>query len=143
MSSVSYIPAGYHTVTPYLTVKGVAGLIEFLKTTFDATEKEVLRKADGSIHHAEMHIGDSVIMMGEARGEWKPTGASLYVYVPDTDATYQRALAAGATSLREPTDEFYGDRAGGVQDAWGHAWWLATHKEDMSTEEMEKWAAQR
>jgi PhnB protein len=143
MSIVSYLPAGYHTVTPYLTVKGLAGLIEFLKTTFDATEKELLRRADGSIHHAELQIGDSVVMMGEATGEWKPTGASLYVYVPDTDATYQRALAAGATSLREPVDQFYGDRSGGVQDAWGHAWWLATHKEDMSKEEMERRAAQR
>jgi uncharacterized glyoxalase superfamily protein PhnB len=138
MSSISYIPAGYHTVTPYLTVKGVAGLIDFLKTTFDATEKEVLRRADGSIHHAEMQIGDSVVMMGEASGEWQPTGASLYVYVPDTDATYQRALAAGATSLREPVDQFYGDRSGGVKDAWGISWWLATHKKDVSTAEMEK-----
>jgi PhnB protein len=143
MSNVSYIPAGYHTVTPYLTVKGVAGLIEFLKTTFDATEKELMKRADGSIHHAEMQIGDSVIMMGEATGEWKPTGASLHVYVPDTDATYRRALEAGATSLREPVDQFYGDRAGGVQDAWGHGWWLATHIEEMSKEEMEKRAAQR
>jgi len=125
-------------VTPYLTVKGVAGLIDFLKTTFDATEKEVLRRADGSIHHAEMQIGDSVVMMGEASGEWQPTGASLYVYVPDTDATYQRALAAGATSLREPVDQFYGDRSGGVKDAWGISWWLATHKKDVSTAEMEK-----
>jgi len=138
MSSISYIPAGYHTVTPYLTVKGVAGLIDFLKTTFDATEKEVLRRADGSIHHAEMQIGDSVVMMGEASGEWQPTGASLYVYVPYTDATYQRALAAGATSLREPVDQFYGDRSGGVKDAWGISWWLATHKKDVSTAEMEK-----
>jgi uncharacterized glyoxalase superfamily protein PhnB len=138
MSSISYIPAGYHTVTPYLTVKGVAGLIDFLKTTFDATEKEVLRRADGSIHHAEMQIGDSVVMLGEASGEWQPTGASLYVYVPDTDATYQRALAAGATSLREPVDQFYGDRSGGVKDAWGISWWLATHKKDVSTAEMEK-----
>jgi uncharacterized glyoxalase superfamily protein PhnB len=143
MSSVPYIPAGYRTVTPYLTVKGVAGLIEFLKTTFDATEKEVLRRADGSVHHAEMQIGDSIVMMGEPTGEWKPAGASLYVYVPDTDATYQRALAAGATSLREPVDQFYGDRSGGVQDAWGISWWLATHREDVSTAEIEKRAAQR
>ena len=143
MSSISYIPAGYHTVTPYLTVKGVGDLIEFLKTIFGATEKEVLRRADGSIHHAEMQIGDSVVMMGEATGEWKPTGASLYVYVPDTDATYRRALDAGATSLREPLDQFYGDRSGGVQDAWGNSWWLATHREDMSTAEMQRRAAQR
>src|ERR1017187_7543217 len=143
MSSVQYIPAGYHTVTPYLTVKGVAELIQFLKTTFQATEKEILKRADGSIHHAEMQIGDSVIMMGEASGEWTPAAASLYVYVPDTDATYQRALEGGATPLREPTDQFYGDRSGGVKDAWGNSWWLATHQEDVSTAEMEKRAAQR
>ena len=143
MSSVQYIPAGYHTVTPYLTVKGVAGLIQFLKNTFDAKEKEIMRRPDGSIHHAEMQIGDSVIMMGEASGEWKPTGASLYVYVPDTDATYHKALEAGATSLREPADQFYGDRSGGVTDSWGHSWWLATHQEDVSPAELQKRAAQR
>lgn len=143
MNSVPYTPAGYHTVTPYLTVKGVAQLIDFLKTTFDATEKEIFKRPDGSIHHAEMQIGDSVVMMGEATGEWKPGSAALYIYVPDTDATYQRALAAGATSLREPVDQFYGDRSGGVQDAWGNSWWMATHKEDVSSAEMQQRAAQR
>lgn len=143
MSNVHYLPAGYHTVTPYLRVEGVIQLIEFLKATFDATQKELMRRADGSIHHAEVQIGDSVIMIGEAAGQSKPEPASFYVYVPDTDATYRRALAAGATSLREPVDQFYGDRSGGVQDAQGNSWWLATRVEDISKEEMEKRAAQR
>jgi PhnB protein len=96
MSNVSYIPAGYHTVTPYLTVKGVAGLIEFLKTTFDATEKELMKRADGSIHHAEMQIGDSVIMMGEAPANGSPRAprctSTCPIPTPLTAALWKQAL---------------------------------------------------
>ena len=137
-SSVKAKPDGYHTVTPYLTVRGVARLIDFVKQTFDAREIERHNGPDGSIRHAEMQIGDSKVMMGEAGGEWAPMPGVLYVYVPDVDATYRRALAAGATSLREPTDQFYGDRSGTVEDPFGHFWTLSTHVEDVSPDEIKK-----
>ncbi len=127
-TQTKYVPDGYHTVTPYLTVQGVAQLIEFLKTAFDAKEKEIHKNAEGLIQHAEVQIGDSVVMLGEARGEWTPRPSTLYLYVPDVDATYQRALSAGAASVREPADQYYGDRSGGVRDASGNQWWIATTK---------------
>jgi PhnB protein len=130
------VPGRYHTVTPYLTVNNVAALIEFVKAAFGATEVECLRSADGSIRHAEVKIGDSIVMMGEAGAEWKPTPASLYVYVTNVDETYARALGAGAVSLREPANQFYGDRSGGVRDVCGNQWWMATRVEDVSEEEM-------
>ncbi len=131
-SSVKPIPDGYHTVTPYLIVKGAAPLIEFLKRAFDAQERLRMPRPDGTIQHAEVRIGDSVIMLAEAGGEWKPMPASIHLYLLDTDAAYQRALQAGATSLRAPADQPYGDRSAGVQDASGTIWWLATHIEDVS-----------
>ena len=91
---------------------------------------------DGSVMHGEVRIGDSVVMMGEAWGESKPIAAALYLYVNDTDVTYRRALQAGATPLREPADQFYGDRSGGVKDPAGNQWWIATRKEDLSPEEL-------
>lgn len=139
--AVQPIPAGYHSITPYLTVQGVSQLIDFLKAAFDAKVNLAMPTPDGAIMHAEIQIGDSRIMMGEARGEWKPIPAALYLYVRDTDATYQRALKAGGKSLREPTNEFYGDRSGGVQDPAGNMWWIATHIEDVSPEEMARRAA--
>jgi len=93
---------------------------------------------DGSIRHAEARIGDSMVMIGQAGGEWKPKPNTVHVYVPDVDATYKKALAAGATSTREPVTQFYGDRSAGVEDAQGNSWWIATHVEDVSPEEMEK-----
>ena len=136
--AVKPIPDGYHTVTPYLTVRGASGLIEFLKQTFDAKETEVVRTPEGKVGHAELRIGDSVVMIGEAGGEWQPGSANLYVYVNDTDATYKRALKAGATSLMEPEDKFYGDRNAGVKDATGNQWWIATHVEDVSADELQR-----
>jgi PhnB protein len=132
------IPDGYHTVTPYIIVKGVDRLMEFLKQAFDAQEKERLMRPDGTVMHAEMRIGDSVIMMGEAGGPFTPMPASIHLYVNDADATYKRALQAGGTSLMEPSDQFYGDRNGGVKDAFGNHWWISTHKEDLSSEELKK-----
>ena len=136
--SVKPIPDGYHNVTPYLVVNGVAKLIEFLKQVFDAKEIEHMQGPDGRIQHAEVRIGDSIIMFGEPlpTGEWKPMPSMLYVYVLDTDATYKRALQAGATSVMEPADQFYGDRNAGVKDASGNTWWIATHIEDVSRDEM-------
>ena len=134
--AVNYIPQGYHTVTPYLVVKGAATLLTFLKTTFDATEKEMMKRPDGTIGHAEVRIGDSVLMLGEAPEESKRMPATLYVYVKDADAIYQRALKAGGTSLHEPATQFYGDHHGAVIDPTGNCWWIATHVEDVSPDEM-------
>ena len=136
--AVKPIPEGYHSLTPYLTVEGVPRLLEFVKAAFDAKETECIAGPDGRIAHAEARIGDSVVMMGEARAEWKPMPSTLYLYVPDADATYTRALAAGATSLQEPANQFYGDRHGGVRDPVGNIWWIATHIEDVSPEELQK-----
>jgi PhnB protein len=135
---VNYLPRDYHNVTPYLVVDGAAKLIDFLKRVFGATEKEMMKTPDGRVMHAEVRIGDSVIMMGEPGGQWKATPAALYVYVEDTDSAYKRALEMGATSRMEPADQFYGDRNAGVQDSWGNLWWIATHKEDVAPDELEK-----
>ncbi len=134
--AVKPIPDGYHSVTPYLIVNGAAGLIDFLKEVFGAEVKERMESPDGAIMHAEVVIGDSVVMMGEANENLPPMPTLLYVYVPDCDAVYQRALRAGATSVREPRNEFYGDRSGGVKDICGNQWWIGTHVEDVSPEEM-------
>jgi len=137
-NKVKPIPDGYHTVTPYLMVKGAANLIEFLTRAFDAQEMLRMPQPDGTIMHAEVKIGDSIIMLAEANDTHKPGQAAIHLYLPDTDAAYQRALQAGATSLREPVDQSYGDRSAGVQDASGTSWWLATHIEDVSFEELAK-----
>jgi PhnB protein len=134
--SVKPIPDGYHTVTPYLAVSGADRLMAFLSQAFDAQERHRSTRPDGSIWHAEVRIGDSVVMLAEALDPWKPMPSTLYLYVPDTDATYRRALEAGATSLMEPADQFYGDRNAGVKDPTGNLWWIATHKEDVSPDEM-------
>lgn len=139
--AVKPIPVGFHSVTPYLTVQGVPALIDFLKGAFGATEVHRHTLPDGSIMHAQVRIGDSPVMMGEAHGQWPPLPASLYVYVEDVDATYRRALEAGAQSLVAPHDEFYGDRMSGVKDPVGNYWWIATHIEDVGPEEIAKRAA--
>jgi len=136
--AVKPIPDGYHAVTPYLTVQGVPKLIDFLKQAFEAQEIERMTQPDGTIGHAEVRIGDSVVMMGEARDEWKPMPSGIYLYVNDTDAVYKRALQAGATSIMEPADQFYGDRSAGVKDSSGNHWWIATHKEDVPPAELKK-----
>ncbi len=137
-SKVKPVPERYHSVTPYLVVQGVPKLLEFMKQTFNSTELERVPRPDGTISHAEVRIGDSVVMMGEANAQAKPMPTMLYVYVEDVDAVYKRALRAGAKSVRELKDEFYGDRAGGVEDPVGNQWWIATHKEDVSPEELRR-----
>jgi len=136
--AVKPIPDGYHSITPYLVVQGAGKLIDFLKQAFAAQERERLTRPDGTIGHAEVKIGDSIVMLSEACGEWKPRPSAMYLYVNDTDAAYKRALQAGATSTMEPTDQFYGDRSAGVKDLAGNQWWIATHKEDLSPEELAK-----
>ena len=134
--AVSPIPEGFHSVTPYLIVREVPQLLAFLKQAFDAQEIMCMPAPDGTIMHAEVRIGDSAIMMGEARGEHKPMPASLYLYVNDADATYKRALQAGATSQMEPSDQFYGDRHASVIDPVGNHWSIATHIEDVPPDEL-------
>jgi PhnB protein len=126
-------------VTPYLVVEGANKLIDFMKHAFDAKETERMSMPDGSIGHAEVRIGDSIIMMGDAREDmWKAMPTSIYLYVEDCDAVYKRALEAGATTLMEPKDQFYGDRSGGVRDPVGNHWFIATHKEDLTKQELDK-----
>jgi PhnB protein len=134
--AVKPIPEGFHNVTPYLVVPGVAKLIDFLKQAFGATELFRMPRPNGTIMHAEVKIGDSIVMMGEPMGGHQPMPGSLYLYVEDADAVYKRALQAGATSTMEPADQFYGDRSAGVKDPVGNHWWIATHKEDVSPDEL-------
>ena len=139
--AVKPIPEGYHSITPYLTVNDAAGLIRFLERAFAATVKERMARPDGSVMHAEMRIGDSLVMLGQGAGESKARPSTLYLYVEDVDATWKRAIEAGAKPLREVRDEFYGDRSGGVTDPAGNDWYIATHKEDVSPEELQRRAA--
>jgi PhnB protein len=137
------VPEGFHTVTPYLIIKGAAAAIEFYKKAFGATE--ILRHTDpsGRIGHAQIKIGNSFIMMGEQMetpGVWGNAGSSMmmYVYVEDVDALFNRAVAAGGKAIMPVTDMFYGDRSGALTDPFGHVWCLATHKEDIPEEEMQR-----
>jgi len=141
--AVKPIPDGYHSVTPYLVVAGAAKLIDFMKDVLRAEEMFRMDSPTG-VGHAELRVGDSVVMLADAEGSatGKVAPAMLHIYVNDVDATYRRALAAGATSLREPADQFYGDRSGGVEDGFGNQWWFATHIEDVPPEEMERRAAE-
>ena len=135
---VKPIPEGYHTVTPYLTVVDAAAQIEFLKRAFGAEETERHTDNKGKVRHAEVRVGDSKVMIGQARDEWTPRQATFYLYVDDVDSVYKRAMAAGGKSVREPTNEAYGDRCGGVEDSQGNQWWVATHMEDVSPEEIQR-----
>lgn len=136
--SVRYKPDGWHTITPYIYNTNTAETIDFTIAAFGAilTEKHLM--PDGSVMHAEITIGDSIVMMGDARDGKPPMPTMLYLYVEDCDSVYAKAMAAGGKSLREPTTEFYGDRSSGVVDPWGNQWWIATHVEDVSPEEMMK-----
>jgi PhnB protein len=119
-----------------MRVQGAAGLIEFIKTTFDGQERMRMPMPDGSVAHAEIGIRDSLLMVADAN-EMNPANcSSIHVYVEDVDGVYQRALRAGATAERAPQDQFYGDRSGTVRDAWGNQWSVASHIEDVSDEEV-------
>jgi PhnB protein len=136
--SVKPVPEGFHTVTPYLLVGDVGSLIDFLTKAFDAKEWHRSALPDGTVTHADVVIGDSHVMMGSARGEWAAMPCMIYLYVSDTDAVYRQALAAGATSMMAPADQFYGDRNAGVKDPFGNLWWIATHIEDVPPEELKR-----
>ena len=135
--AVKPIPDGYSTITPYLVVDGAAKLIDFASEAFGAQEMFRMPAPDDKIGHAEVRIGDSIVMLADAGPDNPPRPANLLLYVDNCDATYRKALAAGGNSEREPADQFYGDRTAGV-DACGIRWWIHTHVEDVAPEEMEK-----
>jgi PhnB protein len=136
--NVSPIPEGYHTVTPYLIATDAPGLIEFLQRAFGAALLSRHDAPDGSVMHAEVQLGDSRIMIGQSNEEWPPVRPMLHLYMAEVDEVHAKALEAGATSLRDPEDQFFGDRSGGVLDPYGNQWWIATRMEEVSPEEMER-----
>ena len=136
--TVQPIPPGYHTVTPWIISRDTAGLIEYLEKAFDAKEIARVVGEDGRIGHAEVRIGDSVVMLFDAKPDWPPTPGFLRLYVEDADAVHRRAVAAGGTSVTEVTHLFFGDRVGRVRDPWGNLWWIQTRIEDLDLEEMER-----
>ena len=119
-------PPGYSTVSPYLIVDGATRTIEFLTRVFDARELRRFPGTDGKLLHAEVRIDDTVVMLADGNAEWPPVPAFVHVYVDDVDAVYERALAAGAASLQEPIQMEDEDKRGGVRDAGGTSWWIAT-----------------
>jgi PhnB protein len=127
----SHIPEGLQSVNPYLHPRRAEPLISFLKRVFGAQEVAKYQSPDGVIHHAVVRVGDAVLEMGEAHGQYEPMPAMFYLYMPNVDAVYRQALAAGATSFQEPTDQPYGDRNAGVQDTFGNKWYIATHIKDI------------
>lgn len=133
---VKPVPDGYHTVSPYLVSDDPDCLLEFIKQAFAGQEVHVMRQGDGRILHTQARIGDSIVMIGGADSKWPAEKMSLYLYLDDVDAVYRSALAAGAEPIMEPADQFYGDRMGGVKDPTGTTWWLATHIEDVTEEQM-------
>lgn len=135
---VKAIPDGYHTVTPYLTVPDGERMLRFLQDVFGAKLGERHNRPDGTLQHAELQLGDSMIMVGQATQQFTPRPQTMYVYLPDVDVVYKRAIDAGAKSLMPVADQFYGDRSGGFEDPQGNWWWVATHVEDVSREEIER-----
>lgn len=134
------IPEGYHSVTPYLVVDDPERLLDFVKQALGAEEMFRMDGPDGKIGHAEVRIGDSMVMLGGASGSagGQAMPATLYLYVDDTDATYRLGVESGGTSVEDPADQFYGDRRAAVRDPVGNIWFLATKVEDVSPEEMAK-----
>lgn len=136
--SIDYKPAGFHSLTPYVVVRAAEDYMAFLERAFEAEEKSRTMTADGMIMHAEMRIGDSIIEISDARVPYQPTQSSMHLHVPDADAVYRRAIEAGAASLVKPANQFYGSRESRVKDKWGNTWWLATHIEEVSEDEVRR-----
>ena len=144
--NVKPIPAGHHTVTPYLVIKNGVKAMDFYKAAFGATEIFKLVMPDGRLGHGEIRVGDSVIMMSDEFPEYggkspQTLGGSpvnIHLYVEDVDAFFKKAVGAGAIERKPVKDQFYGDRSGQLEDPFGHLWWVATHKEDVSPDEMQK-----
>jgi PhnB protein len=148
-SNVKAIPDGYHSLTPYISIKGAAKAIEFYKRAFGATVEVYMGMPDGRVGHAELQIGDSRLMLADEMADMPDAVAKspeslggttfgLNLYLPDVDAQFQRAVEAGATVKRPVKTQFYGDRSGTIEDPFGHIWTLSTHVEDISPEEMKK-----
>ena len=145
MANVKPIPDGYHSVTPYLIIKGASDAIEFYKKAFGATELFRMEH-EGKVGHAEIKIGDSPIMLADESPEMGYVGpttlggtpVSLMIYVDDVDTVFNQAISSGGVELKPLQDQFYGDRSGTLKDPFGHTWHVATHKEDVAPEEMDK-----
>jgi PhnB protein len=144
--AVKAIPDGYHSITPYLIVKGADRAIDFYKKVFGAAQRMRMDGPNGTVGHAEIEIDGSAIMLADEfpdMGYRSPlsigaTPVSLHLYVKDVDDCFNRAVAAGAKSMRPVEDQFYGDRSGTVEDPFGHVWTISTHKEDLTPEELQK-----
>jgi PhnB protein len=136
--SVKPVPEGFHTVTPYLIVEDASALIEFIKNSFEGELTYIMKDDEGKVTHATLKIGNSMIMISDAMEGMKATTSMLFLYVNDTDKSYQKAVDAKGISRREPRDEFWGDRAACIEDKWGNTWWVATHIEDVSNEELKR-----
>ncbi len=145
MANVKAIPDGYHSVTPYLVIKGAAAAIDYYKKAFGATELFRMEH-EGKIGHAEIKIGDSPIMLADEHPEMGHVGpktlggtpVGIMIYVDDVDTIYKQAIAEGGVEFKPLQDQFYGDRSGTLTDPFGHLWTVATHKEDVSPEEMDR-----
>ena len=131
------IPNGFNSVTPFFMSKDPDNFIQFLEDALDAEIIHLLRQKNGQIWHAQLKIGNSMILIGDSMGKEAPP-MNIYIYTEDVDAMYHKAIKAGGTSVLEPADQFYGDRNGGVKDKFGNTWWIATHIEDVSDDEMKK-----
>lgn len=137
----SYTAQDFSTVTPFIMVNGAGPLLDFMTQALDAVIVRVLHQKDGTVWHAQVKMGQSMVMVADSMGG-EPRPGTLYLYLPDCDAVYDRALKHGATSLQEPRDQFYGDRVCGVMDTFGNMWWFATHIEDVTDDEMKRRAAE-
>jgi uncharacterized glyoxalase superfamily protein PhnB len=138
MMKAKPIPDGFHTITPYLTVRDAKKLIDFLQAAVGAEVMHRSDRPDGKVMNAILRVGDSMLMVADAPADRVPAENHLYLYVEDCDAWYARAIKASGVSVAEPADMFYGDRHGGVKDPSGNTWWFATHVEDMSDDELER-----
>jgi uncharacterized glyoxalase superfamily protein PhnB len=136
--AVKPIPEGYHTVVPYIVAEDANALLTFLKAGLHATEQEIMRYPDGRIWHGDVMVGDSHVMLSQATAQHPAMPITLYLYVPDTDAAYRDAIAAGGSSVMEPATQFYGDRNAGVRDSNGNMWYFGTHVEDVPPEEIKR-----
>jgi PhnB protein len=136
MSTVHPVPPEYGSITPYLVLSDCGKAIEFYKAAFGAKERMRMPGPGGTVGHAELTFGDSIVMMADGSGEHPGTTSLICFYVEDCDAVFKRAIEAGATELEPVTDKFYGDRAGSLRDPFGQRWGIMTHKEDLSEEEV-------
>jgi PhnB protein len=141
MNKIDYKPEGFHSVTPYLTVKGAAKLLDFMKQAFAAEELGRHLEPSGRIAHASVRIGDSMVELSDSTEQWPAMPCALHLYVPDVDAAYQSAVKAGGVSLQAPTDQFYGERSCAVRDTCGNNWYIATQIEILTKEEIDKRSA--